>query len=572
MDNFYEIQSPGEETPEDNYRPSLPARFQITGWLRLDEKLWLYDVFDRFVDQPARLWLEEITLQTEVYQSRAISLQKLSHGNLLPIYNHFMWGENGKNYYVNVAKVPDRKYVNSRMLIASSPNVIVVGQIVRQIALALMYCHSQKVLHGNLQPSFIWIGQDGTVRLELFGALPNRRHALKNSTSNSFSNPLSNAPYTSPEQFGSNAPFNMQTDVYALGVIIYEMLAGFNPFLATSEVISGLRHMYKAVPPLHQINPEVGSSLEAAIMTALVKNPEGRYHNVLELLSHFEIGLANTLQTSKEPVKFQTIEQLLENYTQLNNEVQSFLKKSAPQLKETNLPSQQQRELELLKVEPEPVPVQNTAVADLKPVKNNVIIEPEPAKEAESVPVEKPAQPASVPKQLPLKAGGLKNQPLIVTRATARKPQIVGNRQATKWSNLIPWLLVFNLFFMGYLAWLLINSANSSGSGLPANLPAYPTNPARAFFTPVPGNTPIPGPKVTQQISPITPASDFTGPATVSPATALPTTSPDVIDPRVLTALAPTVTSSFDLGEPVTTIELVPDDTPTPTNTPGNPG
>ncbi|MBN9393164.1 MAG: protein kinase [Chloroflexi bacterium] len=642
MTNFYDIKATGSEQPEDNYRPSLPARFQINGWLRLDEKLWVYDVFDQIVDQPARLWLEEINLQPEAYQSRAISLQKLSHGNLLPVYNHFMWGENGKKYYVCVAKTPGKDYVNCRMLIASSPGINVVGQIARQLSLALLYCHSQQVLHGNLQPSFIWIGRDGTVRLELFGALPNRRHALRNEAQDNFSNSLLNAPYASPELFGSNASFNAQADVYALGVIIYELLTGFNPFLASSEMVSGLRHMYKAVPPLHQVNPEVGPALEAAIMTALYKNPEGRYHNVLELLSQFEIGLATTLQTAHQPVPFQTIDQLLENYTALNNEVQTFLRQTTPSLAASNIIEEEKHPFQagveigkngngnvttpyswphqngLAELGPVAAPIKTNGTAPttngIAPKSNGTIPSANGIAATTNGTTAKPVVPLITPapvtppeatgpalQSVPAAQGNPATGPaspgVPVTRTPFEKPAPVTKRQPAKWPSLIPWLLVLNLFFMGYLAWLLLNSVDTSGSGLPTS---YPTIPARVVFTPVLGATPTATPEPTTTSSaiptlapviittvpplatstvltavPPTPGPTEAGtvPPTPAPTTPAPASSgPTVTDPRVLTALAPTATSSIGSNEPVATVQLAGDDVPAATPTPANPG
>lgn len=665
MTNFYNIKATGSETPENNSRPpALPARFQVNGWLRLDEKLWVYDVFDQIVDQPARLWLEEINLQPEAYQSRAISLQKLSHGNLLPVYNHFMWGENGKKYYVCVAKTPGKDFVNCRMLIASSPGISVVGQIARQLALALLYCHSQQVLHGNLQPSFIWIGRDGTVKLELFGALPNRRHALRNTTQGDFSNSLLNAPYASPELFGSNASFNAQADVYALGVIIYELLTGFNPFLASSEMVSGLRHMYKAVPPLHEVNPEVGPALETAIMTALYKNPEGRYHNVLELLSQFEIGLATTLQTTHQPVQFQTIDQLLENYAALNSQVQSFLRQNAPSLPARDFvegakgPAQNGIEphkngngnghtpngtngtngktppswlLQTTVVEPgriiAPATSNSTNGTTVKTNGNGVkqvgpIITPAPS--TPPIAANAPGQNGAADTLLdqngvitgPASQNGTGNilvsangtalnsvnqtgvvtnpleQSVTAPNFSTLRPTPVTRRQGVKWPNLIPWLLVLNLFFMGYLAWLLLNSVDTGSSGFPTS---FPTPPVRVVYTPSLVTTPTATPEPTTTVPPSpttqapliittvpplatstvsnteppTPAPVETAPPTPEPTTPAPASA---TDPRVLTALAPTVTSSSTSNEPVATVQLIGDDSPAPTETPTNPG
>lgn len=534
-----------------DYKPSLPERFQITGCVRWDEQLWLYDVFDRHAAEPARLWLEEIKTTLEEHRVRAVALQGLSHNNLWPVYDHFRRDEGEKHYYAIVAKAPGLQYVTSRTLLAGSINVIVVGQIFRQLALALNYCHSQNALHGHLQPMFIWVGRDGRVRLELFGALPGRPYALKVAGAGSFPDRLGSAAYTGPEQFGTNAPPNPRTDIYALGVITYEMLAGFNPFLATSDLACQLRHTYKAAPPLHEINPAVGLSLEAAIMAALIKNPAGRYRCVLDFLSRFEIGLANTLQTANRPVSFPTIEQLIENHKLIAQQAHSFPNQALPRPDGSPVNPGQS---EIATIERQPLK-QLSATGLTKPVPP-ILTEPVPVK---PVPPSRPPGPAAKPGPRPIPA-----------KATA-----AAQSTRLKWPVPVPWLLVLNLFLMGYLAWLLLNSTGSIDSTLS---PPAITIPGRSLVIPSPSATQPPTPTVSQASSPLASPADFTEtPAgSGSDFTPTPGNGPDLSNPHVLTALAPTATPGPGfLSGPEATTSLTPEDLTTPTETPAaliNPG
>lgn len=527
--------SPKQSDTLQTYNPPLPERFRINGCLRLEEKLWLYDVFDQYENNTARLWLEEAYKPLDEHRTRALSLKKLSHKNIWAVYDHLVIKIDEKQYYAIVAKAPGSEYVTLRTLFASSINIIMVGQIIRQLALALNYCHSQGVLHSHLEPMFIWIGLDGTVRLELFSALENRPQNLLPGKYDTFIQILRSAAYSSPEQFGTKTPKNVQAEIYSLGVLAYELLAGFNPFLASSDMASQLRHVYKAVPPLHQINHQVGSRLETAIMLALTKNSDGRYATMLDFLADFEVGLASTLQAINPFIENFTMEQLIENHKLVGRQTHSFLTQTVQKsngdgklLSSAELPTSESKAKPVIELDSYPV------------------VEPLPQVIAET---DLTKSTFTVPQQVStVKPTSNKSKP---------NPQIISQPTRFKTNFVIPWLLVLNLFFMGYVAWLLLNTPTTS------ELPQT-TNPPTRFLAPTANRKPPILPVTSQTFSPQTSRPGLTETPHDSAFSSSPTADSTLTDPHVLTALAPTVTPDVNENSSEVTANLTPEDLLTP--------
>jgi ABC-type phosphate transport system substrate-binding protein len=147
----------------------------------------------------------------------------------------------------------------------------VVFRIVTQVCAALQYAHEQGIIHGNIQPSSILIGNDGQILLTNFGMKAAYREGDP---------PVSqihegNAAYLSPEQsLGMIAP---ASDIYAVGVLLYRLLSGVSPYDGASAEEIALRHANEAIPQLRELRPELPESLEQVIAVALAKDPLARF-------------------------------------------------------------------------------------------------------------------------------------------------------------------------------------------------------------------------------------------------------------------------------------------------------
>jgi serine/threonine protein kinase len=217
-----------------------------------------------------------------VYTTRFVNearmMAKWRHENLIQIY--YAGDEQGYSYYV--MEYVDGDDLSTVMSLyaeegAQMPNADVL-RIGNAIASALDYAHGQGVIHRDVKPSNVLIAKDKRVLLGDFGM------ALEVSDG-SMGNIFGTPHYISPEQAKRSADAVPQSDLYSLGVILYEILTGSVPFNDASPASIALQHITQAPPSPRSINPEISPAVEAVILKALEKNPQNRYHSGAKLMS-----------------------------------------------------------------------------------------------------------------------------------------------------------------------------------------------------------------------------------------------------------------------------------------------
>lgn len=162
-----------------------------------------------------------------------------------------------------------------------------------QIAAALHYIHSQKLIHCDVKPANMLIGQDEQILLSDFGIAT----AAHNTASLVQLNPKGTAPYMAPEQL--NGKPHIASDQYALGIVVYEWLSGSRPFNGNMlELYS--QHQAKIPPPLHPAIPGVSPTIEQVVMKALAKTPQERFSSIQ--------AFADALQQAAQPTSSQPVE------------------------------------------------------------------------------------------------------------------------------------------------------------------------------------------------------------------------------------------------------------------------
>jgi serine/threonine protein kinase len=153
-----------------------------------------------------------------------------------------------------------------------------VLRIVGQIASALDYAHSQGVIHRDVKPGNMMVTNQGRVYLTDFGLV---RDMAIPTLGEIFGSPH----YISPEQAVNSAKAVPQSDLYSLGVVIYEMVCGQLPFEHDDPNEVALMHVGEAPPPPREFNPALAPNIEAVILKALAKNASDRYQTCGELFS-----------------------------------------------------------------------------------------------------------------------------------------------------------------------------------------------------------------------------------------------------------------------------------------------
>jgi serine/threonine protein kinase len=188
-----------------------------------------------------------------------------------------------------------------------------VLRIGRAVAQALDYAHAQNVIHRDVKPSNVMVAKDNRVVLTDFGlALDVEQGSL--------GEVFGSSQYIAPEQARRSADAVPQSDLYSLGVILYEMLVGKVPFDDPSPTAVALQHLNNPPPSPRALNPDLSAGVEAVLLKALKKSPEERYQTGQNLLDALEAALqipqpqaeiteqTETSQTDKDEVKTRTEE------------------------------------------------------------------------------------------------------------------------------------------------------------------------------------------------------------------------------------------------------------------------
>lgn|SRR5574341_197092 len=178
-------------------------------------------------------------------------------------------------------------------------------QIIRKIADGLAYCHRNEVIHRDLKPENILITNEGQPVIMDFGlALTKGAHRV---TYSNLSATLGTPDYMAPEQIDGQRG-DQRTDIYALGTILFEMLAGRTPFTGDTNMAVMAQHLHGTAPRLDKINPSVSPQLAAIAATCLARDPKDRYPDmdvlikVLDNPENVDITILDKIKASARAV------------------------------------------------------------------------------------------------------------------------------------------------------------------------------------------------------------------------------------------------------------------------------
>ncbi len=230
----------------------------------------------------------------ERFKIEAQAIAKLDHPHILPVYDY---GEAERTPYLVMKYVPGGTLKD---LIAQGPIAPrQAAPLLRQMAEALEHAHQQGVIHRDVKPSNVLLQDGRWVQLMDFGLAK-----LMTSTSNitASGTGVGTPDYMSPEQ-AQGLPVDQRTDIYSLGVVVYQMLTGDVPFHAETPMAVMLKQIVEPPPPLRLKNPDISLEVEQVVLKALAKAREGRYAHALEFAEAYEFALdsAATLPTAQTP-------------------------------------------------------------------------------------------------------------------------------------------------------------------------------------------------------------------------------------------------------------------------------
>jgi len=206
-----------------------------------------------------------------VREAKAIA--QLNHPNILPVIDFGQ--EDGLSYIV-------MKHVRGGTLadrLRRPIDLLTTTRLVEQIAAALDHAHSRGIIHRDVKPSNVLMDEGEWVQLADFGLA---KIVARDENLTGTGTGMGTPAYLSPEQ-GRGLPLDHHTDVYSLGVVVYEMVAGRLPFAGENLVAVVMKHIYEPPPLPRASNPDVPEAVQAVVLRALAKSPADRFDSAGDL-------------------------------------------------------------------------------------------------------------------------------------------------------------------------------------------------------------------------------------------------------------------------------------------------
>ena len=203
----------------------------------------------------------------------------LSHPNIVGVYDV---GREGNINYI-VMELIDGQTLNKIIEEEAPMDYKKVIDISKQVASALRIAHKNKIIHRDVKPHNIMITSDGVVKLADFGIA----RAVNDTTLSTGSKIVGSVHYFSPEQARGNY-VDERSDIYSLGIVMYEMLTGKVPFDGENPVTVALKHINEEIVPPRELEPGIPPALERCVMKATNKYQTKRYANADELIQELD--------------------------------------------------------------------------------------------------------------------------------------------------------------------------------------------------------------------------------------------------------------------------------------------
>jgi serine/threonine-protein kinase len=265
----------------------------LSGRYRLEAKLGsggmstVYLARDETLDRPVAVKvmhreMSEQQDQLERFRQEARSVAKLSHPNVVAVIDA---GEDGGHPYI-VFEYVEGETLKQRISRLGRLDVQEAIAYAIEVARGLIVAHSRKMVHRDVKPQNVLIDPDGRAKLTDFGISRQLEKAGLTATGRV----LGTTDYVAPEQ-AMGQGVDLRSDIYSLGVVLYEMLVGDVPFHADSQVGVAMKHVHDELPDVQVRRPEVSAAVALVVERATAKDPAERYQAIEEMIDDLETAL-----------------------------------------------------------------------------------------------------------------------------------------------------------------------------------------------------------------------------------------------------------------------------------------
>ena len=282
--------------------PIYNGRYELESQVARGGTAQVYLARDIILGRPVALKVLFPELSTdhafvERFRREAQAAASLSHPNIVPVYD---WGESDDTYFIVMEYVdgePLASIIHTQAPITPGS----AAQVAADIAKALSYAHRHGVVHRDVKPGNVLITSDGQVKVTDFGIARAMGSIDDQVTQTGLV--MGTATYFSPEQ-AQGLDVDGRSDIYALGVVLYEMLVGRPPFVGDTPVSIAYQHVQETPPRPRSLNPDIPPALEAIVLQAIAKLPAERYQTADELRADLERFLRNQTVLATPPSEF----------------------------------------------------------------------------------------------------------------------------------------------------------------------------------------------------------------------------------------------------------------------------
>lgn len=262
-------------------------RYQIIRTIGEGGMANVYLAYDTILDRNVAVKILRGDLATDEkfvrrFQREAISASSLNHPNIVEMYDV---GEDNGKYFI-VMEYLEGQTLKSLIKKRGNLTLAEVIDIMLQLTSGLACAHDSYIIHRDIKPQNVLILEDGTVKITDFGIAM----ALNSNELTQTNSVMGSVHYLPPEQANGTGA-TIKSDIYSLGILMYELLTGKLPFKGENAVEIAIKQMRDPIPSVCEFNPEIPQSVENIILKAAAKNPKNRYENVMEMHDDLKTAL-----------------------------------------------------------------------------------------------------------------------------------------------------------------------------------------------------------------------------------------------------------------------------------------